>query len=76
MIGGEKVVCPKCGNEIGREYYIDGVAFLECGGMIIRRADANCKQCGEDFHWVVPDIKLQRLIKRVLEQRKKYDNAY
>lgn len=68
------VTCPKCGNEIGREYYIDGVAFLECGGIIIRRTDANCKQCGQDFHWVITDIKLQRLIKRVLDNRKTYAN--
>ena len=63
------VCCPGCGNEIGREYVIDGVVFLECGGVIVRRVEANCKQCGRDFFWVVPDVRLQRLIKRVLEGR-------
>ncbi|MEA4811173.1 MAG: DUF2321 domain-containing protein [Anaerolineaceae bacterium] len=71
-LNGDVVQCPKCHNQIGREYYIDGVAFLDCGGVIIRKMDASCKQCGRDVFWVTPDIKLQRLIKRVLEGRGKY----
>lgn len=66
---GDIVTCPKCGQEFGREFAIDGVVFLECGNVIVHRMDAHCKQCGEPLYWVVPDIKLRRLIKRVLEAR-------
>ncbi|MCE5207865.1 MAG: hypothetical protein LLG42_06070 [Chloroflexi bacterium] len=69
----EIVTCPGCGNEIGREYVIDGVVFLDCGGVIVHRLEANCKQCGRDIFWVVPDVRLERLIKKVLENREKRD---
>lgn len=68
---GDIVTCPKCGQEFGREFAIDGVVFLECGNVIVHRMDAHCKQCGEPLYWVVPDIKLRRLIKRVLEARER-----
>ena len=69
----EMVTCPKCGNEIGREYVIDEVVFLDVGGVLVRRLEASCKQCGGDIFWVVPDVRLQRLIKRVMDSRKMID---
>jgi hypothetical protein len=66
------VTCPKCNNEIGREYEVEGVLFLDCGGVIINHLSGNCKQCGADIYWTVPNVKLERLIKKVLEGRKKY----
>jgi hypothetical protein len=68
---GEIVRCPKCGNEIGREYIFEDVIFLEIGGVLVRRLEASCKQCGGDIFWVVPDVRLQRLIKKVLAMREK-----
>jgi len=68
---GTVVTCPKCGNEIGREFIVDDVVFLEVGGVLVRRLEASCKQCGGDIFWVVSDVRLQRLIKRVLENRNK-----
>lgn len=73
MASGNIVRCPKCQKEIGREYIVDDIAFFDTGELIVRRIEASCKQCGENIYWVVPDVKLQRLIKRVLEQRKKYE---
>lgn len=66
------VTCPKCGNEIGREYDCGDVVFLEVGGVLVRRLEASCKQCGGDIFWIVSDVKLQRLIKRVLEKREQH----
>ena len=68
---GETVTCPKCGNEVGREFVVGEVIFLEVGGVLVRRLEASCKQCGADIFWVVSDVRLQRLIKRVLENRNK-----
>jgi len=65
---GEKVTCPICGNEIGHEYYLDEVTLLDCGGVLIRRLEGNCKQCGRDIFWVVPNVHLERLIKRARER--------
>jgi len=66
---GNPVTCPKCGNEIGREFICDDVIFLDMGGVVVRRLEASCKQCGGDIFWVVPDVRLRRLIKRVLDSQ-------
>jgi len=66
----EIVKCAKCGNEIGREYYIDDIIFLDCGGAIVRQMQGNCKQCGSAFVFATSDLRLERLIKRVLERKK------
>ena len=71
MISESAVTCPKCGNEVGREFVVGEVIFLEVGGVLVRRLEATCKQCGADIFWVVSDVRLQRLIKRVLENRNK-----
>lgn len=67
-----EVTCPVCKNVIGRTHYIDGVAFLDCGGVIVRDMKANCKQCGRAIFWCVPDVRLERLIKRMLKNRETY----
>jgi len=65
---GNVVICPRCGNEIGHEYYLDEITLLDCGGVLIRRLEANCKQCGQDIFWIVPNMHLERLIKRARDR--------
>ncbi len=71
-MSSEEIKCPTCDNLIGYSYDIDGVMFLDCGGLIVRELKSNCKQCGREFFWVVPNIRLERLIKRVLKNRKQF----
>lgn len=67
------VRCVACGSVQGNIVSIDGVELLDDGPSLVRAKHATCKACGADFHWVMSDRMLSRLITRVLDQRGKID---
>ena len=54
----------KCLNEIGKEYYLDGVFVgALCGGlMITESAHGRCPNCGRGVHVVVSNKALLKLM--------------
>ena len=65
------VMCfnPECRRELGRLIEVEGVHFLQSGGLLLREAHGVCVQCGQPFHWSVRDLMFEKLVGRVLKGR-------
>lgn len=68
---GEIVICPKCGNELGRIVVIDNVELLQCKALAVRNVDGVCINCGATFNWRYPDRLLRKIIDRSKIENKK-----
>ena len=65
------IVCQKCGNKIGHTEIIGGHECLVVNGIAVNVMKGACIACGEEFYWSISEQQLSKLIKLVLEQRKK-----
>jgi hypothetical protein len=41
---------------------VQGVEFLQIGGVLVRQAHGVCIKCGKEFHWSVSERMLEKLI--------------
>lgn len=60
------VRCPICGAEIGYYQEIgERRVALRVGNLVLTRADGNCAECGQEWHYSASEKQLERLIARV-----------
>lgn len=62
-----RLVCAKCGLEIGRLIDVEGEELLQIGELIVRQASGVCANCGTGFYYSLGDKRLERLIERQLK---------
>lgn len=58
-----------CGALIGQVEDVEGVDLLRIGNLIARYVHGVCRQCGREYQWNTNDRMLQRLVRRVMEER-------
>lgn len=73
-VGTKIIACQKCGNKIGHTVNINDETWPVVGGVMVDYLKGVCVECGEVFFWSVAEQQLSRLVRRSLEQRKKYRN--
>ena len=61
------ITCSKCHSELGLLITINGIEFLQIGGVLLRQAHGVCAQCGREIHWSVPDRKFELLMQRTMD---------
>lgn len=66
------IECQKCGHKIGYTIKIDDQTWPVVGGVLVDYIKGVCVHCGQEFYWSITEQQLSRLVKRTLEQRKKY----
>lgn len=54
-----------CGVCLGHVVVINGIELLDTGASLARAYHGVCKSCGRDFHWVMTDAMLSRLIMHI-----------
>jgi hypothetical protein len=70
-------ICPRCGTEIGKIKREKGIPKLDMlsdrGIVVIGDADVHCLKCGMICEWHYNQEALARLVKRILDNRKKIE---
>ena len=59
----EPLIC-RCGHVIGQIVTVSGAELLDINGMICREVHGNCPKCSRGVHWTVPDLLLERILRR------------
>ena len=59
-----RLICSRCGLEIGRFVTIEGDEMIQIGGLVVAELDGNCARCGQAFHYSLNAKRLERLIRR------------
>lgn len=70
MAMANKMVCPKCGHEIGEKVEIPGSGkhLLKVGGMMARNVHGVCGKCLAPFHWDITDWELNKIAQKMDEK--------
>jgi hypothetical protein len=69
-----EIVCQKCGYKFGEMVQVGDCSWANIGGVLTNYHHGVCAVCGQEFYWSISGQQLSRLVKRTLEQRKKYLN--
>jgi hypothetical protein len=56
-------VCARCGHVLGQLLEIEGIHFVQAGGLILERFDGRCPQCGCGIHSAIPLASYRRLLR-------------
>lgn len=71
--GGEKIiraVSCECGNPLWQEVIEGEKIYLDVAGLEILHFSGTCGDCGRRLEWHCNQVRLERLVERVMRQRK------
>jgi hypothetical protein len=63
------ITCPKCHEEIGRAFDIDGMVMLKVGKLLIVESTAFCFNCGSTIYWRVSQKELLQFVSRTIGEK-------
>lgn len=66
------IECQKCNHQIGQMEKIGEQSWPVIGGVLVDYIKGVCTYCGQEFYWSITEQQLSRLVRNVLEQKKKY----
>jgi len=59
----EKMVCSRCGIEIGKIIIInDSDEVINLGGLLLKEVHGVCCNCGQGFHYSISEKKLNQIL--------------
>jgi hypothetical protein len=58
------ITCPKCHEEIGHAFDVEGMAMLKVGKLLLVDSTALCFVCGTAFHWKISEKALLHFVSR------------
>ena len=73
MTDNKTVRCPKCGTYIGQMVTREGVELLLINSVLTNVLRGVCVDCGTEIHWSISERALATLIRKVKDNRKRFD---